>query len=414
MAFIVLLALGVGLTIYMIYNNIKQKKAKEYSDPSVDIAPSLLSDTPEDDMNVDYGTLSTPKIGLTSESNDRGYILDPKSSFPLTIYNVNQDITTKIRGLLEKGYLQGYNEVTQDLVPIIAQYNVKCKEVDDYVKKFNPQYQKRIKEQIEASTEWNDLSDIDRTNLLLEFKANAIDSLDIKPNCDNLALLFDIKESDLVLEDEFIRKIGYDTLYFYLKKKKDIYRAPADHIDRKRFEDLAEAGLAVRGKDIPLETILTSLKLKELYSLVQDLNPPKFSRREKAIEYLQSVQDLSSRIESVIGFESFFLVQELPKDLKGIDMDKVSLSLRYFEELSAIIGETYLRSGHAFSGISTQKGYSKMGLTKGMKIEIIDDERCCPYCKRIASQTYSKGQYPKTPMHIGCRCTIVPIYENEE
>ena len=95
-----------------------------------------------------------------------------------------------------------------------------------------------------------------------------------------------------------------------------------------------------------------------------------------------------------MGFESFFQITELPEILKGIDMDKVNLSLRYAEELSAIIGETYLRAGHAFSGISTGKGYSMMGATKGMKIETIDDERCCPYCKRMASQAYSKGPIP--------------------
>ena len=120
MALIVLLTLIVGLTIYMIYNNIKIKKEKEYSNSVVNLDPSLLSDTPADEMVITSSTLSTAKTGLTAELSDRGYILDPKSSFPLTINNVNQSITTKIRELLEKGYSQGYNEIAQDLVPIIV------------------------------------------------------------------------------------------------------------------------------------------------------------------------------------------------------------------------------------------------------------------------------------------------------
>ena len=98
-----------------------------------------------------------------------------------------------------------------------------------------------------------------------------------------MALLFDVKGSDLVVDDVITKKIGYNSLYFYLKKKKDTYRIPDDHIDRKRFEDLVEAGLAIRGNSIPLEAILTNLKLKELSSLVQDLDPPKFSRRERLL-----------------------------------------------------------------------------------------------------------------------------------
>ena len=249
--------------------------------------------------------------------------------------------------------------------------------------------------------------------MLHDFKAKAIDSLDIRPNCDDLALLFDIEKKDLVIDDA-VKKIGFDVLYFYLKKKKDIYRIPEDHHDRKRFEGLFGAGLAIKGDGIPLETMLTSLKIKEMSSLVQDLNPPKFSKREIAIEFMNNLPDAKNRIESNIGFDSFFQIQESPEVLKDVDMDKLNLSIRYAEEISYIIGETYLRAGHAFSGIGSGKGYSNMGAIKGMKIEIIDDERCCPYCKRMANKAYPKAQCPKTPLHIGCRCTVVPLHEDEE
>lgn len=402
----------VGLIIYYLIRSKRKKVAIQYN-PS-----TTKNDSPEIKMSVSVDNsqsknLDFPDTGPITPSGDKGWILNPKSTFPLTIYGINKSIAEDLKQILDDGYSQGPYQVEQKLMPIVARYNIKCKEVDDYVEKFKPVYLKKIEDQIKASSEWNISSDLDKRDLLSEFKSNAIASLDIRPDC-NSDVLFETDEMDLIIDDVLIDKYGYDTVRFYLSRKKSVHVIPADDYDREMFERLTSVGLAIRGEHIPLEAVLECLTLKELSSLVADLNPPKFSRKAKAIEFLLKVPDLRDRLNKMVSFRTLFQVQLLPEEFASIDLDKVSLSWQYAQELTRLICGTYFHGGYAMRNkIKNMEYIESSDFIKGWEISLVDDNRCCPYCRKAATKKYPKNQYPQEPLHIGCRCHVLTIFKND-
>lgn len=409
---IIILILICIIIYYILKPKLKRGQITQFK-PS-----ATTKDTPNVKVSVSIDPsssiiFSNPDTGTIISSSDGGWILNPESTFPLTIYGIEQSIAEELKQILDNGYSQSPYQTVQNIMPIVARYNLMCKEVDDYIIKFKPIYLQKIKEQIQASSEWSILSDLDKEDLLSEFKNNAITSLDIQPDC-NLEVLFESEHLDLTIDDVLIDRYGYDTMRFYLSRKKGVHIIPADHYDRKMFEKLVDAGLAVRGEGIPLEALLECLKLKELSGLVADLNPPKFSRKAKAIEYLLDVSDIKDRVKKVVSFRSLFQLQPLPKDFANIDLDKVSLSWQYAQELSYLICGTYLHAGYSTRDYHRNMENIDGDFIKDWEISIVDDSRCCPYCRRETAKKYSKKQYPKVPLHIGCRCHVSPVLRSDE
>lgn len=352
-----------------------------------------------------------PNTGAVIPSNDGGYILNPQSTFPLTIYGIDQHIAKEFKQILDSGYCEGSYKTVQNVMPIVARYNVRCKEVDDYKKTFKPLYLQSIEKQKESSSEWTTASDLDKEDLLAEFKDVAIASLDIQPDCD-LGILFEADYIDMTVDDVLIDKYGYDTIRFYLSRKIRVHIITADHDDRKKFERLVEVGLAIRGENIHVESVLGSLTLKEMSTLVSDLSPPKFSRKAKAIEYLSKLPDLKERLHKTISFRSLFCLQSLSEEFSKIDLEKVSLSWQYAQELANLIIGTYYHAGYSTRDYNGRKEIGDSFIT-GWEISVVNDDRCCPYCKKASSKKYPKNQHPKVPLHIGCRCHVSPIFKND-
>ncbi|MBI4824303.1 MAG: hypothetical protein HY805_08780 [Nitrospirae bacterium] len=386
--------------IYFYFKS-KRSSLRKSSSASVDI-PIKVS------VSVDSSpSFDNPDTGDVISSGD-GWLLNPKSTFPLTVYGIDKSIALEMKKVLDSGYSQSSYYVTKALMPLIAQHNIECKEADDYVKKFKTVYLEEIEKQKATSPEWASASALDQEDLLSEFRATAINSLDVRPDC-NLEILFEAHKLDLTIDDALVKRYGFDTISFYIRKRDGVHIIPADHYERKIFEKLTEVGLAFRGDSIPLEAALSGLKLKELSALVSDLNPPKFSRKAKAIEYLTNVPDIRDRIGKVISLRSLFQIQPLPSEFAGIDINAVSHSWQYAQELAYLISGTYMHAGYS---MRRQNDKADMGdFINGWEIMAVDDDRCCPYCKRAASKKYSKNRYPKTPLHIGCRCTVVSTTE---
>lgn len=348
-----------------------------------------------------------PDVGPIVLSEDGGFILNPQSTFPLTIYGIDQFIAVKLKEVLDDGYSQYPRDTVQKVMPIFAQHNAWCREVDEYVKKFRPIYLQNIEKQIGASHEWNAASAMDKKDLIEEFKVNVIDSLDIQPYC-NLDILFSADSFDTTIDDALIERFGYEPIKFYLNRSRGVHIVPADHYDRKMFEKLAEMGLALRGESISLPAILEGFKLKEMAALVEDLNPPKFSRKSKAIEYLTKAPDLKERINKIISLRTVFQIQPLPDKFANIDLRQVSMAWRYTSELSELVCLSYMHSGYAMQRRNRELSESReYDFIKGW--EIIATDNSCPYCKRAAEKKYPFNNYPITPLHIGCRCSVAPI-----
>jgi hypothetical protein len=198
----------IGLFLYFLWIGIRSKgknKREVTQTPSISIKTSLSSNKSD--------------TGEVIPSKEKGWILNPKTTFPLTIYGVDKEIANKIKETLDEGFSEALYKITDGITPIVARYNIRCKEIDDYVRKFKPIYLKKIEEQIKNSPEWGKSSDLDRKDLLSEFKENAIASLEVRPYC-NIEVLFEGDTLDLAIDDVLIDRYGYDTMQFYLRRKK--------------------------------------------------------------------------------------------------------------------------------------------------------------------------------------------------
>lgn len=391
----------IVLVVIWVSKNYSGQKTK-MSEPKITVS---ISSSPS-------SSFDNPDTGPVTATHDGGWILNPKGTLPLTIYGIDQQTVEELKGLLDKGYTQGTYAHARTIVPIIARSNLRCKEIDDYVKKFKPQYLGKIEDLKKSSAEWTSASINDREDLLIEFRQQAIESLEIQPYCD-IETLFECEPADATIDDVLIDRFGYENLQLYFRyggNLKKVHVIPANHYDRSGFEKLVELGLVIRGADIPLGAILETLKLKDMNDLVADLQQKHFGRKAKAIEFLINLPDIQQRISKIVAFRELFQLKPLPDDFSGIDLSNVSEAWRHANEIATIITHTYVMSGYAARNMAQEK--DDLSYIRGWELSPVNDGATCPCCKRAASKTYSKKQYPKVPLHIGCRCGLVAKLED--
>jgi len=270
--------------------------------------------------------------GEVTRTEDNGWILNPKSTFPLTIYGVDEEVANRIKEILDRGLSGDIYKVAENIASIVARYKVRCKEIDEYIKTFKPIYLKKIEEQIKDHPQWESLSDLERKDLLSKFRANAILSLEVRPYCD-IEVLFEGDSLDSSSYDELIQKYGYDTIKFHLRRKD-------------------------RGTIVPNEDYSTIIKE--------------------------------------------------PKDVDLSD-ESISLYWQYIEEVSFLIAHTYIMSAYATRDYRDFKKFGKSELTREWKLINSNDESVCPYCKSLEGRHFSIEEYPKVPLHIGCRCVVTSV-----
>jgi hypothetical protein len=132
-------------------------------------------------QNSPSNSFDNPDTGSVTSTPDGGWVLNPKSMFPLTIYGIEKSTAEELKGLLDAGYSLGTYAHARTIVPVIARTNLYCKEIDDYVRKFSPQYFNKLEELKLSSTEWASASVRDREDFLVSFRQQANESLDVKP-----------------------------------------------------------------------------------------------------------------------------------------------------------------------------------------------------------------------------------------
>ncbi|MGC8971508.1 MAG: hypothetical protein ACP5K2_04810 [bacterium] len=270
--------------------------------------------------------------GEVTRTEDNGWTLNPKSTFPLTIYGVDEEVANRIKEILDRGLSGDIYRVAENIAPIVARYKIRCKEIDEYIKTFKPIYLRKIEEQMKSYTQWENLSDSERKDLISKFRTNAILSLEIRPYCD-IETLFEGDSLDPSSYDELIQKYGYDTIKFYLKKKD-------------------------RSATIPNKDYSTIIKE--------------------------------------------------PKDVDLSD-ENLSLYWQYIEEVSFLIAHTYIMSAYATRDYRDFKKFGKSELIREWKLINSNDESVCPYCKNLEGRHFSIEEYPKVPLHIGCRCVVTSV-----
>ena len=383
-------------------------KATEKSDADIS---SNISPKHSNDTHLTYS-------GQLVASQDGGWVINPGSTFPLTIYNIDQRTAKDFKAILDEESSLGRRDYSHRLTSIIAFSNLRCKEVDDYINKFKPQYLFELEKAKQASKEWQSASEQDQKDLLQEFQSDALCKIDVMPDVDDLVMLFEHDPKDETIDDSLVKRYGYDCLCLYLRFARDLYKAriiPANHPQRKGFEELVNVGLARRGTDIEIKAVIETLKLKEMRELVPDLNPSGFGRKASAIEFLLSLPDIKERLGKKVAFREIFQLRPLPEEFSYINLSKVAESFSYASEIASLISHTYIGAIFATRDWETSQQSLPHLLPniKGWEIDFIDDDRCCPFCRRAGKKLYPKDQPPKAPLHIGCRCSVSPIFIDE-
>lgn len=75
-----------------------------------------------------FDNLDTSSVTAT---HDGGWVLNPKSTFPLTVYGIDRVTAEELKKLLDS---------ESSILHIVTQTKLRCKEIDDYNKEFRPQY----------------------------------------------------------------------------------------------------------------------------------------------------------------------------------------------------------------------------------------------------------------------------------
>lgn len=404
---LIILAILFAIGYLLISKGLAHKKKSPAKDP---LAVKITVSTelgPASDREV-------PDCGAIQEGADGGWILNPKSPFPLTILDVDKQTATGIKELLDSLWRTYDRKVSQQLVEMVARTNLRCKEIEDYCSKYKPRFQKAIESLQKAHPEWANASELDRKDLLTEFREQAIMSLDMLPcnRIDSYPVLpvFLDEPEDVSIDDALIDKYSFELINFYFRYFENVgkvYRVPADRWDRKNFESLVEVNLARRGSEIPVEKLLSLLKLKEMNEMITDPEVKKFSKKADAIKYLTKDQGIKERLSKQMTYRELFQIMPLPEEFSNIDLEVVAKSWRYAEAVASIIANTY-ESCLA----SLEQKESLRGITsdiKGWEIHLYDEAP--PYCKKVAERAFSSRQMPKLPAHIGCTCRAYPKFQ---
>ncbi|MFZ0889348.1 MAG: hypothetical protein WA005_12910 [Candidatus Binataceae bacterium] len=357
------------------------------------------------------GSHSAPDTGApTTVVGSDSWVINPESSFPLTIRPANGEIARQIKALLDQG--GDRLRLNESLRSLMLREGVRCKEIDDYVARFKPAYLATVETLKKATPEWSTASQLDRGDLLEEFRAKAVQMLEVSPAaiCD-VRTLFECEPDFGEVRNLFVRNgteaIDLCNLYGrYSQNIRKVHHLPADDLYRRPdFEKLVEAGLAARGLQIPVSDILNSLTLKELRAVVADTSTPFFKRKAEAVEYAAGLRDITDRLAKVMAFRELFQLRPLPQKLSVVASELFSEPVlqtkRFAHEASCLIAHTYAMGAYDLRDRS-DPALAKMALGW----EISADDGSCPMCRKAAARLYPKGARPRAPLHIGCRCGV--------
>ena len=348
-----------------------------------------------------YKTSSSLSISIPIESNlvvKNPIVINPKSSFELTLYNSDQSTIKKVVNILKDENL--WNK-TPDLLPYFASQNIKCKEVEEYIEKYKPIYISKLSEECNKSEEYRNASEMDKAEIKKELKEEVLNQLYEKADCE-LDTLFEYSNIDITIDDKIVEKYGFNVIskYFglgYYKNK------VVTHWERKDFEDLVKADLVYTFEQIDKDEMLTSQTLKTLNAICEK-DENHFKRKNKAIEYLNENKQLYENIGKHIATRNIFKLKNLPTEFENIDIDEITNYWSFLKEYIKLISDTFKISENNHEDISEDNSWIK-GFTV-QKAEDYNTSQICQRAREECKKKYSKSNRPKMPFHIGCNCDL--------
>ena len=145
-----------------------------------------------------------------------------------------------------------------------------------------------------------------------------------------------------------------------------------------------------------------SLSLKELNTIAQN-QEKNYSRKNQAIEYILSQNEVEKRIGKYISLREMFKLMPLPEYFSSLNLNEIAKGWRYHSEEVKLLIETFRNSYYIWRELKDKE------MVKGYSIEPHDNS--CPCAIERASKKYPKSSPPKVPFHIGCNCFLNKEYD---
>ncbi|MEI7612174.1 MAG: hypothetical protein WCK63_04650 [Betaproteobacteria bacterium] len=382
-----------------------QKKAMQ---PQPDVPEIKITFTGSLGGGGRRGDAKEANVGALVDNGTGDWVLAPNAPIPLTVIGGDRQLAQQLKDILASS--DYWSQKIPDVALLIAQHNIRIKEVDEFLETYRKRFEVEVSRQISESSEWAAASTKDQEDLRSEFSEKAMSSLGVWVGRTDLALLLTTVPGALEEDDALSQRFKDDaSLYsFYLNqlgRKGSIVTAKADEPWRKSWEKLVEMKLAKRGKEIPFEQILDSLRLKDLNEILGDSIEKPYGRKTKAIDAVNALPDLETRLSARMSFRELFQVNAP----EGSDVSAISSSFAYASEVAALVLQTYFTGAETLDALDERK--RERGIYDAWEVRNWEDPvpACAaPFCKK-----YDRLPSKKPPYHVGCTCVLENSFKDQ-
>lgn len=205
-------------------------------------------------------------------------------------------------------------------------------EIEDFIDKLREQFTFLLGVNVEEASEFDKISAANSLQIPNHPEAYRAKQL----NRTELRLLYEFDpDTPHVIDKELIEKFGgllflenfimYDHLCL---EDPAIFHIPKDNELRRLFEVFVRTGLALQGKDIPLEARLCIMNLEQLQDLAREVKlPTEYKTKADAVKALSDVPSSSVLLATIYPAAELFLLQDIERDVKKIEKEWAVLSL---------------------------------------------------------------------------------------
>ncbi len=365
-----------------------------------------------------------PREDEVIKSGDNGWILYSRSPFPLTVYGPNQEIAEKLKDCFDAlCFPEETDEDTDDeeneelvlekkreldkreeaILLIITTCNLRCKEIEEYIKIYKPFYLKKLEEQVKNSGSWELADQVEKSKLLDKFKLESINSFQISYGI-NLQALFDGEGAKLDGANALVSQYGSALLHFYFERRKKcpypgvVTVDPDDKDDIRIYDELAKKGLALRGNKIPVTNILEVIDYDPLRLMFYDLQQKGFADKDEAVAFGSKLPDILDRAAKVLQIDFLFQLQPLPVTVESARLHDIIVGFEYAYEMYSLMLLTIM--GTSFNLQTYLDGQGRKHPWYVVK------DFCCPSCQNTLKDDYPFEACPRLPYHVGCSCYL--------
>ncbi len=234
-------------------------------------------------------------------------------------------------------YTKDDSTISLVLSSFLFKYNVRVKEIEDYYDRYRLKYQERLKEVKEpmeaakflnirplrcCNREMQILSGYDKQHLIEVFTFHNIVSVD------------KIKLVELFGGNE---QFKFNFSFYMARGANTIHKSTATDYYRARFETLVRTGMAIQGKALKIEDLLTSLAMKDIRIILTGTGL-KCSKKEEGIAHILSLQNYESIVAPYLSeVGDYFKLLPLPFVVNENFRKEVEEELKYYSSIASAV-----------------------------------------------------------------------------